>query len=128
MEAAYPLACGFLAFHCFSWIAIPHDKETEARFHAGRVVGCDRVLVGLLLPAVQAAREAARRMQCSNNLKQSALAMHNYHNTFNRLPPFAVQDVDNRWAWSALILPFIEQQSLYDALDSLHRGATVENC
>lgn len=80
------------------------------------VIAIIGVLVGLLLPAVQAAREAARRMQCSNNLKQSALAVHNYELTFKRIPPFAVEDADNRWAWSALILPFIEQQALHDQL------------
>lgn len=80
------------------------------------VIAIIGVLVGLLLPAVQAAREAARRMQCSNNLKQQALAIHNYELTFKRVPPFAVQDADTRWAWSALILPFIEQQALYDQL------------
>lgn len=80
------------------------------------VIAIIGVLVGLLLPAVQAAREAARRMQCSNNLKQMALAMHNYEGAFKRIPPFAVQDADFRWAWSALILPFIEQQAVYDKL------------
>ena len=80
------------------------------------VIAIIGVLVALLLPAVQAAREAARRMQCSNNLKQCALAMHNYHDVYKRLPPFAVQDVDFRWAWSALILPFIVQQPIHDQL------------
>ena len=80
------------------------------------VIAIIGILVGLLLPAVQAAREAARRMQCSNNLKQMALAMHNYESALRRIPPFAVQDVDNRWAWSALILPYIEQTALYEQL------------
>lgn len=80
------------------------------------VIAIIGILVGLLLPAVQAAREAARRMQCSNNLKQMALAMHNYESAMKRLPPFAVQDVNFNWAWSALILPYIEQPAIYEQL------------
>ncbi len=80
------------------------------------VIAIIGILIALLLPAIQAAREAARRSQCTNNLKQMALAMHNYHDSHDRLPPFAVTDRDNRWAWSALILPFVEQQSLYESL------------
>jgi prepilin-type N-terminal cleavage/methylation domain-containing protein/prepilin-type processing-associated H-X9-DG protein len=80
------------------------------------VIAIIGVLVGLLLPAVQAAREAARRMSCSNNLKQMALAMHLYNDVHKRLPSFAVQDSDNRWGWPALILPFVEQTGLHNAL------------
>lgn len=85
------------------------------------VIAIIGVMVGLLLPAVQAAREAARRMQCSNNLKQQAIAMHNYHDTFRVLPPMYVHDnlvTDDggHWAWSAFLLPFIEQQPRFDAL------------
>ncbi len=74
------------------------------------------VLVGLLLPAVQAAREAARRMQASNNLKQIALAIHNYHSAYKKMPPTAITDDNGKrlLSWRVAILPFIEQQALYE--------------
>lgn len=78
-------------------------------------LGCGGILVALLLPAVQAAREAARRMQCSNNLKQIALAMHNYHDTYKAFPPAYTVDENGNplHSWRTLILPFIEQSALY---------------
>ncbi|MCA9122030.1 MAG: DUF1559 domain-containing protein [Planctomycetaceae bacterium] len=77
------------------------------------------VLVALLLPAVQAAREAARRAQCSNNLKQVALAMHNYHDTYKSFPPAYTVDADGNklHSWRTLLLPFLEQAALYDQID-----------
>ena len=76
------------------------------------------ILVGiaLLLPAVSCANEAARRMQCTNNLKQIALALHNYHQTFKCFPPAYVTDKSDKpmHSWRVLILPFMEQQQLYD--------------
>jgi len=76
------------------------------------VIAIIGVLVALLLPAVQAAREAARRMSCTNNLKQLGIGMHNHHDTFGNLPP----GVQAGWghSWSLHILPFVEQQALYD--------------
>lgn len=70
---------------------------------------------GMLLPAVQAARFSARRMQSSNNLKQLALAMHNYHDTFNQLPGSVVVDrvSGEKRSWRIELLPFLEQQELY---------------
>lgn len=87
------------------------------------VIAIIGILVGLLLPAVQAAREAARRMSCSNNMKQIGLAMHNYHDTHQKFPPFAIQNGlrngESFWrGYSAFsqILPFIEQQNLSNQL------------
>jgi prepilin-type processing-associated H-X9-DG protein len=80
---------------------------------------CGGVLVALLLPAVQAAREAARRTQCQNNLKQIGLALHNYHDVYQSFPPAYTVDADGNplHSWRTLILPFIEQQALYSRID-----------
>lgn len=80
------------------------------------VIAIIGVLVGLLLPAVQAAREAARRMQCSNNLKQLALAAHNYESTFQKFPDPAS---DSLYGYSAQakLLPYIEQGNLGELID-----------
>ncbi|MCM2371809.1 DUF1559 domain-containing protein [Aporhodopirellula aestuarii] len=79
------------------------------------VIAVIGVLIGLLLPAVQAAREAARRMQCSNNLKQIALACHNYHSVYRQLP--RQQDPNHEHTWAVGILPFIEQGAIYERYD-----------
>ncbi len=80
------------------------------------------ILVALLLPAVQAAREAARRAQCANNLKQIGLALANYQSAL-RVYPFGVGgggppgNVVNRWSAQSQLLPYLEQTSLYNALN-----------
>ncbi len=100
------------------------------------VIAIIGVLVGLLLPAVQSAREAARRMQCSNNVKQASLACHNYESTFRSFPaggivsytPAALASMTNanfctigsdrtQAPWTVLILPFLEETNLYNQFD-----------
>lgn len=83
------------------------------------VLVCGGVLIGLTLPAVQAAREAARRVQCSNNIKQIALALHNYEAANGSLPPAYTVDSSGQplHSWRTLILPYIEQQALYERID-----------
>jgi prepilin-type N-terminal cleavage/methylation domain-containing protein len=77
------------------------------------VIAIIAVLIALLLPAVQQAREAARRTQCKNNLKQIGLALHSYHDTYNRFPGNGMQ---TGWGhnWIVSILPFADQAPLYN--------------
>jgi prepilin-type N-terminal cleavage/methylation domain-containing protein len=84
------------------------------------VIAIIGTLVGLLLPAVQTARESARRSQCTNNMKQVALGLHNFHDAFKALPPSATNStVDSKgrssWSWMLFVLPYIEQATLFDA-------------
>jgi prepilin-type N-terminal cleavage/methylation domain-containing protein len=72
------------------------------------------ILIALLLPAVQAARESARQMRCTNNQKQLGLALHNYHAAFGVFPPGAYAGWGE--SWGAAILPYLEQIALYDTI------------
>ncbi|MCG6154570.1 DUF1559 domain-containing protein [Rubinisphaera margarita] len=86
------------------------------------VIAIIAILVALLLPAVQQAREAARRSSCKNNLKQIGLALHNYHETYRVFPPGYIHRVgavgqENKWGWATHLLPFVEQGTLYDAME-----------
>jgi len=88
------------------------------------VIAIIGVLIALLLPAVQAAREAARRSQCSNNLKQLGIALHNYHDTVGAFPTSfwrATPDysAQGRWghSWITMSLPYLEQGTVYNAVN-----------
>lgn len=77
---------------------------------------CLGVLIALLLPAVQSAREAARRSQCTNNLKQISLALYNYNERYGSFPPAYTTDAQGKplLSWRVLILPYLEQSNLYE--------------
>jgi prepilin-type N-terminal cleavage/methylation domain-containing protein/prepilin-type processing-associated H-X9-DG protein len=85
------------------------------------VIAIIGILIALLLPAVQAAREAARRMECQANLKQFGIATHNYHDSLGTFPPgFMVVDhtgaVSGGWAWGVYLMPYLEQSPLQNVL------------
>lgn len=89
------------------------------------VIAIIAVLIALLLPAVQQAREAARRTQCKNNLKQMGLALHNYHDVYNTFPPGVIAS-SGGWgtSWYMRILPYLDQAPLYNKLtfNGAHHG------
>lgn len=104
------------------------------------VIAIIGVLIALLLPAVQQAREAARRMQCSNNMKQLGLAMHNYHDTYKKFPCLCYLDGNNNPSYQGYsafvqILPYIEQGNLHEQvrnatsnfLNNWDSNSTIQN-
>lgn len=102
------------------------------------VIAIIAILVSLLLPAVQQAREAARRTQCKNNLKQLGLALHSYHDVFRMFPPgYTCRNVSRTdpisaetgpgYAWSFALMPYIEQKNLYEAIDTNLNAAEPQN-
>ncbi len=101
------------------------------------VIAIIAILIGLLLPAVQKVRDAAARMQCSNNLKQITLASHNYDSTYGQLPPgivdHPVNQANSGFTFAApcygaltLLLPYIEQDNLYKQLTPTPNGLPVD--
>jgi len=109
---------------------------TKARKHRGFtliellvVIAIIAILIALLLPAVQQAREAARRTQCKNNMKQIGLALHNYESAYNVFPPgwvLAGSPVSNNFGWAVFILPQMEQNNVYSALNFLVAYSTTD--
>ncbi|MBN1909178.1 MAG: DUF1559 domain-containing protein [Pirellulales bacterium] len=88
------------------------------------VIAIIGILIALLLPAVQAAREAARRLQCTNKLKQLVLALHSYHDANKQFPYGSISS--NELSWRVYVLPYIEQKALYARFD-FSRNLTVSN-
>src|SRR5689334_22501621 len=92
------------------------------------VIAIIAVLIALLLPAVQQAREAARRTQCKNHLKQLGLSLHNYHDTVNTLPPGYIDVTQSGafcgWGWMTMMLPHNDQAALYNRFTN---SATMPN-
>jgi type II secretory pathway pseudopilin PulG len=81
------------------------------------VISIIGILMGLTLPAVQQAREAARRLQCQNNLRQLGLALHSYHDQHGTFPMGSSSDRSPGWGYAAFLLPQLEQGNIYSALD-----------
>src|SRR4051794_33258810 len=120
--------------HSYRPIFVPRSRWRVSMRHAPRaftliellvVIAIIAVLIALLLPAVQSAREAARRSQCVNNLKQFGLAIHNYESAAGGLPwghgYFGWDD----WSAHALLLPSLEQTARYNAINFASRGGAA---
>ncbi|MGL4593800.1 MAG: DUF1559 domain-containing protein, partial [Thermoguttaceae bacterium] len=118
----------FTFFKGFLKTLLPDVEEdmlffrTRIKDDTGRFAAVMPAIIGIqaaiLLPAVQAARSAAGRMQCTNNLKQIVLAFHNYHDIYNGFPPLYTVDADGKplHSWRVLLLPLMEQAALYEQI------------
>ena len=108
----------------------PHERPAFTLVELLAVIAIIGTLVGLLLPAVQSAREAARMSQCSNNLKQIGIAFHNHHDARGFFPPMTTArtgytigvspgyiPTGDGWAWGTMILPFIDGAGTFDRLN-----------
>ena len=112
-------------------VAVPSSKRHKHAFTLIEllvVIAIIAVLIALLLPAVQQAREAARRSQCKNNLKQFGLALHNYHDTVGMFPIGATNSGGGapNLSWAVRILPYMDQAPLYNQLNMAAANATSQ--
>jgi hypothetical protein len=123
VTAAFAYLAGYLSEQADFLARLPYEakgdsvsvsiKISPAALQSG--IGVSAMLGGLLLPAIQSTREAARRMQSANHLKQIGLALHSYHDVHQNLPPAVVRDKEGRplYSWRVLVLPYLEQENIY---------------
>jgi prepilin-type N-terminal cleavage/methylation domain-containing protein len=115
-----------------TWGTAPRLRQAFTLVELLVVIAIIGVLVALLLPAVQSAREAARRMNCVNNERQIGIALQNFHDTFGTFPPGGITNgaccsTQSGPTWTIFILPYIEQQALYDRYDQTQANEHANN-
>jgi prepilin-type processing-associated H-X9-DG protein len=129
LEEAREAFAPFLEMKANTKIVAEEEYSDLSYTQKGQVPGeLVTAYIAMLKPAIGAARGAARRMSCMNNLKQLGLSLHNYHDSYNGLPPLYTVDAEGKplHSWRVLLLPFFEQTALYDQIrldepwDSLH--------